>query len=69
MTEEEIRAFKEQAIGKDIKSVENRLKHAFNQGMELGMKIMADKYKDANLVTTDAINKAVDKILAEEVEE
>ena len=66
MTEAEIKAFKEQAIGRDVRSVTNQLNHAFNQGVALGMKIMEDKYKDANLVTTDAINKAVDKILADD---
>lgn len=36
MTEEELRKEKERLIKVDIESVENRVRHAFNQGYELG---------------------------------
>jgi len=36
MTEEDLRKEKERLIKADIKSVENRVRHAFNQGYELG---------------------------------
>ncbi len=36
MREEELRAYRNKAIEKDRKAIENRLNHAFNQGYEMG---------------------------------
>ena len=36
MKEEELRAYRNKAIEKDRRSIENRLNHAFNQGFEMG---------------------------------
>lgn len=36
MREEELRAYRNKAIEKDRRSIENRLNHAFNQGFEMG---------------------------------
>ena len=36
MREEELRAYRNKAIEKDRRSIENRLNHAFNQGYEMG---------------------------------
>jgi hypothetical protein len=36
MREEELRAYRNKAIEKDRKAIENRLNHAFNQGFEMG---------------------------------
>ena len=36
MTEDEYQAAKEQAIKSDLASIENRIRHTFNQGFELG---------------------------------
>lgn len=36
MREEELRAYRNKAIEKDRRSIENRLNHAFNQGYEIG---------------------------------
>jgi hypothetical protein len=36
MREEELRAYRNKAIEKDRRSIENRLNHAFNQGYEWG---------------------------------
>lgn len=36
MREEELRAYRNKAIEKDRKALENRLNHAFNQGYEMG---------------------------------
>lgn len=39
MTEREFQAYKEKAIAQDVLSVENRIRHAFNQGVECGRKL------------------------------
>lgn len=39
MREEELRAYRNKAIEKDRRSIENRLNHAFNQGYEMGRQI------------------------------
>jgi len=36
MTNEELREVREQKISKDLKTIENFVRHAFNQGYELG---------------------------------
>jgi hypothetical protein len=36
MREEELRTYRNKAIEKDRRSIENRLNHAFNQGYEIG---------------------------------
>ena len=43
MTEEDIRRYKEKAITDDMFSIENRVRHAFNQGLELGRKLGQEK--------------------------
>lgn len=39
MREEELRAYRNKAIEKDIRSIENRLNHAFNKGYEIGLQM------------------------------
>ena len=39
MTESEYQAYKEKAIEQDVLAVENRIRHAFNQGVECGRKL------------------------------
>ena len=46
MSEDDIRAYKEKAIADDLASIENKLRHAFNQGVELGRKLGSDTQKD-----------------------
>lgn len=42
MREEELRAYRNKAIEKDRRSIENRLNHAFNQGYEWGRQMAKD---------------------------
>lgn len=42
MREEELRAYRNKAIEKDRRSIENRLNHAFNQGYEMGRQMAKD---------------------------
>jgi hypothetical protein len=64
MNEEE----KERLIKKDILSVENRVRHAFNQGYEMGLKERKNTCEDAvsrNLII-QTLNK-MDRYVAEEL--
>lgn len=42
MREEELRAYRNKAIEKDRRAIENRLNHAFNQGYEMGRQMAKD---------------------------
>ena len=39
MTESEFQKYKEKAIEQDVLAVENRIRHAFNQGVECGRRL------------------------------
>ena len=40
MTESEFQKYKEKAIEQDVLAVENRIRHAFNQGVECGRRLV-----------------------------
>lgn len=55
MTEREFQAYKEKAIAQDVLSVENRIRHAFNQGVECGRKLAQPQ--DGDLISRRALLK------------
>lgn len=59
MTETELREEKERLIKNDLYSIENRVRHAFNQGYELGRKSvqMTAKWEDYKLAYVDSQSK------------
>lgn len=59
MNEEE----KERLIKKDIASIENRVRHAFNQGYEMGLKERKNTCEDA--ISRQAAIDAVDNVIAD----
>jgi len=66
MTEQEYQEYKNKAIAKDVLSVENRIRHAFNQGVECGRKMV---YPQVEGITPTVVkpqeNDFLDKIRAE----
>ena len=64
MTEREFQAYKEKAIAQDVLSVENRIRHAFNQGVECGRKLQTQtQNKDYSIILgidTDHLNELLD---------
>lgn len=56
MTEEELRAEKERLIKDDLASIGNKMRHAFNQGYELGRKAVKTTRKDDLISRSAAID-------------
>ena len=56
---------KEKLIEKDIKSVENRIRHAFNQGYEAGLKHGKEQEPCDDAISRQAVLKWIHQSLSE----
>ena len=60
MTEREFQAYKEKAIAKDVAGCENRIRHAFNQGVECGRKLQTQPQEGDRAVSLNAVIDAIE---------
>ena len=66
MREEELRAYRNKAIEKDRRAIENRLNHAFNQGYEMGRQMTRDLPVELQCVLCKIRSEIEQKIEQEE---